>query len=146
MAYASVSCPETPCTYPPQKPLASGYVYVRVGPRSEGRREYAHRLAWIAAHGPIPAGLEPDHLCRDRACDNVEHLELVTHGENLRRGTFCARAAEKRRAVPACPAGHPYSPANTHVNRRGARCCRTCGRAANARYRARRSEAARKVG
>lgn len=46
----------------------------------------AHRVAWERVHGPIPEGLEPDHLCRVRACINVEHLELVTRAENCRRG------------------------------------------------------------
>lgn len=44
-----------------------------------------HRVMYEALVGPIPEGLELDHLCRVRACCNPWHLEPVTHGENLRR-------------------------------------------------------------
>lgn len=46
---------------------------------------YAHVLTWEELHGPLPAGLERDHLCRTRNCVNPLHLEAVTHRENLRR-------------------------------------------------------------
>lgn len=47
---------------------------------------HAHVVAWQLFRGPIPAGLEPDHTCRIRHCINPDHLELVTHAENCRRG------------------------------------------------------------
>lgn len=46
----------------------------------------AHRVYYEEARGPIPAGLDIDHLCRVRACVNPDHLEPVTRSENLRRG------------------------------------------------------------
>ena len=43
---------------------------------------YAHRLSYEWAHGPVPAGLELDHLCDTTRCVNPAHLEAVTHSEN----------------------------------------------------------------
>ena len=67
----------------------TGYIkpngYGQVGTTKYGTR-YAHRVAWIEANGPIPGGLDIDHLCRNRACVNVEHLEPVPPDENIRRG------------------------------------------------------------
>ncbi len=47
---------------------------------------YAHRYAYEAIKGPIPAGLQIDHLCRVHNCVNPDHLEAVTQLENMRRG------------------------------------------------------------
>ena len=46
----------------------------------------AHRIAYEAAKGPLAPGLEPDHLCRVRACINADHMEAVTRRVNARRG------------------------------------------------------------
>lgn len=56
-----------------------------------------HRVAYEAYVGPIPDGLEVDHLCNVRLCVNPAHLEIVTHAENLRRG------AERRRRLRENP-------------------------------------------
>src|SRR6266478_1568700 len=48
--------------------------------------EAVHRIAYVLSFGPIPKGLEPDHLCRNRKCFNPFHLELVTRKINSRRG------------------------------------------------------------
>jgi hypothetical protein len=47
--------------------------------------EYVHRLSYVQAKGPIPDGLQIDHLCFEKLCINPDHLEAVTQAENLRR-------------------------------------------------------------
>lgn len=51
-----------------------------------GKNENAHRVMWIFHHGKPSEGMQVDHLCRNRACIKIEHLELVSAGENVRRG------------------------------------------------------------
>ena len=58
-----------------------GYAQVQ----HEGRLQMAHRLVYEREVGPIPDGLEIDHLCREKACLNPAHLEVVSRGENIRR-------------------------------------------------------------
>lgn len=51
-----------------------------------------HRLAYEAIYGEIPEGKEVDHICCTRTCVNPDHLELVTHKENM------TRAAARRKS------------------------------------------------
>jgi hypothetical protein len=64
--------------------MSAGYGQMWDGTR--GRTQGAHRLFYEAFIGPIPEGLELDHLCRNRACVRPDHLEPVTRRENLLRG------------------------------------------------------------
>lgn len=52
----------------------------------------AHRYAWFIENGPIPEGLELDHLCGVRCCVRPDHLEAVTHAENVRRAWASRRS------------------------------------------------------
>lgn len=67
--------------------LNDGYAVVWIGSRTDqsARVVSAHRVVWEHFNGPVPDGLELDHLCRQRACCNPEHLEAVTKSENIRR-------------------------------------------------------------
>jgi len=62
-----------------------------------GRMHYTHRIAYEALVGPVPEGLDLDHLCRNRKCCNPEHLEPVTRRENLMRGDTLAAAHHEGR-------------------------------------------------
>lgn len=98
------------------------------------RRQAAHRYSWEEANGPVPEGLELDHLCRTPACVRPDHLEPVTHLENQRRGSVTARTH--------CPQGHPYDTENTYRDRKGRRCREGDRQRQRAKYHARRGHQA----
>ena len=89
----------------------------------------AHRFAYELMIGPIPAGLELDHVkargCTSKRCVNPAHLEPVTHRENTLRGnSLSARRARQTH----CIRGHPFDEANTLRDADGSRRCRACHR------------------
>lgn len=94
----------------------------------DGTSRPAHRVAYELAVGPIPDGMQLDHLCRNRRCVNPSHLEPVTARENRRR------AVAAMTPVSECPQGHPYDLTNTYVTPQGRRDCRACRRARNLTY------------
>jgi hypothetical protein len=94
--------------------------------RERGSR-LIHRLAYQLVNGPIPEGLDLDHLCRNRACFNPDHLEPVTRGENIRRGHPFRKPKER------CNHGHLMEGDNVLVVPSGhgdghQRICRECRR------------------
>ncbi|MGW6747602.1 HNH endonuclease signature motif containing protein [Streptomyces sp. NPDC055006] len=100
----------------------------------------AHRWLYERCVGPIPAGTELDHRCRNRACVRPSHLDPVSHRENVLRGVSpTALHAAKTR----CVSGHPFDEENTRVTAQGARRCRTCHREASREHMQQRRAAAR---
>jgi hypothetical protein len=109
---------------------AKGYGTFSIG----GRSHPAHTISYQQIIGPVPIGLQLDHLCRNRGCVNPQHLEPVTRKENILRGvSFSAVNGAKTH----CPNGHPYDSAHTRVDPRlGYRRCRECQAAGKRRRRA----------
>ena len=77
-------------------------------------KQQAHRVLYERLREPIPTGMQLDHLCRNRACVNPWHLEIVTQRENCRRAALAVHAT--------CKNGHPLN----DTDERGYRRCRPC--------------------
>jgi hypothetical protein len=118
-------------------PLDShGYGQARIS----RRMRLMHRAIYESMRGPIPTGLTLDHLCRIPSCVNPDHLEPVSHRENILRGIGPAAQNAKK---TVCLHGHPLDGLRyDHTRRNPRRFCRTCGRAAVAAYQQKRKDAA----
>lgn len=112
----------TPCVRCTNTPKANGYGYVWDGTK----QVLEHRKVYEALHGPLLQGYQVDHLCRNRWCVNVTHLEAVTQQENIRR-QFMAKYGYD--PDTHCAAGHLRTEENTARASDGARRCRECSRA-----------------
>lgn len=102
----------------------SGYAFISIN----SERNYVHRLMYELLIGPIPPGLQVDHLCENKRCCNPAHLEPVTRLENVQRHF-------KRHPVNPpleyCSKGHAFTPENTvtYKYRKRKRDCKLCKRA-----------------
>lgn len=124
----------------------------------KGKQIGAHRAVWLEAYGEIPEGMVVNHLCHSvaakkgmclggercihRSCYNLNHLELVTHEENVKQGS------SKLRNKPYCSNGHKITEDNI-ISRKSvtkgkttiADLCKTCyeinAKNSNARAKAR---------
>lgn len=102
---------------------SKGYGHLSQG---RGKKEYAHRVAYVLAYGAIPAGYVIDHLCRTPACVNPAHLEAVPPRQNSLRGIH---PLVLRHHSGICKRGHPMTPEHRYVRKdRGGHgsSCRLC--------------------
>lgn len=105
-----------------------GYGRIRINKKSY----YAHRLQMIWLGKDLPDGHHVDHLCRNPACVRPDHLEVVTHKENIRRGDWSANR-KRLTEITHCKYGHPYDRLmkdrpNVHGIMAYYRTCSECGR------------------
>ena len=87
-------------------PLGYGRIFF------QGKARFAHRVAYTLFKGAVPEGKELDHKCRIRCCVNPDHLDPITHAENVKRG---ARGAlNPQRKQTHCKHGHEFTDQNTY--------------------------------
>lgn len=112
---------------------SSGYGSVASGVK--GKTVLAHRAIFLELVGPIEDGLTVDHLCQNKLCMNVFHMEIVTRSENARR---------KIAWQTHCKRGHELSGDNLRLQTRKTgrthRVCRACAQLLNEESRARRAD------
>lgn len=110
---------------------SNGYGTINV--KSKTKR--VHRVAYELARGPIPDGLSLDHLCRNRACINPDHMEPVTRQVNSLRGVGPSAVNAKK---THCINGHELTGDNvrTYLGQYGKpnRRCQACAREYRRRY------------
>ena len=94
-----------------RKPRQDGYGKLRVGRKTV----YLHRRAYEIWFGPIPKGMQIDHLCRNRACCNPNHLEVVWPSTNIRRGI--GWGGQLRKPATHCKRGHPWITGNLYFRK-----------------------------
>lgn len=98
--------------------------YGRIG--INGKHKLVHRVMWEMFIGEIPKGLILDHLCRNRKCVSLNHLEIVSQRKNILRGVgISAKNAKKTH----CKRGHPFNKSNTYIRNTPwgyGRVCRVC--------------------
>lgn len=116
----------TPCLLWTASLDGHGYGAFYDGTRTEAgnpKTVRAHRWLYERWLGPVPDGLDLDHLCRVRHCVNPDHLEPVTRAVNLARSSLTPQA--RRAAQTHCLRGHEFTPENTYLRAHG-RSCRQC--------------------
>lgn len=116
-----------------------GYGVVYDGPN----QLRVHRVIYAHHRGPIPKGLDVDHVCHNedkscaggkscihRRCVNPDHLRAASRRDNLNAGRGAEAAKARFAAITHCPQGHEYTPENTYthivMDRYIGRQCRTC--------------------
>ena len=102
----------------------NGYGVLRV----DGKLDRVHRIAYRLWRGEIPEGLEINHKCYVRDCVNPDHLEFVTHAENIQKRSHrpYKLEPEPRTTRNHCLHGHEFTKENTILFKKKYRACRVC--------------------
>lgn len=105
----------------------NGVGYGHIGRSEAGEATYynVHKVAYVALVGPIQPGMVIDHLCRNRACAKVAHLELVPMRENSLRGDH---PNYRTHLTGKCKRGHEIAGANALFRKDGRKRCKACAR------------------
>lgn len=113
----------------------------------EGKYVGVHKVAYEYLIGPVPEGMELDHLCHNKRCVNPDHLEPVTHAENLRRawalkklrGGMKREASERKGTQTHCWKGHELAKVGVLLSAKKdgkvRRRCRACQQEIQTRWR-----------
>ncbi len=116
---------EKPCEVPGLKgpchectmSKSNGYAQVWIGCGSERKMILVHKYMWEKKHGPVnddpTLDLVLDHVCRNRACCNVDHLRIVTRYVNSTENNDGVGGTNLRKTH--CLRGHPFDEANTKL-------------------------------
>jgi hypothetical protein len=88
----------------------------------------SHKLMYMLAVGPVPAGMCVMHKCDNAPCCNPDHLKLGTRAENNKDMHAKGRSNYSKARKTTCKHGHPFTPENTKVTKEGFRQCATCNR------------------
>jgi hypothetical protein len=99
-----------------------GYAQFWISNQHPPHQEYIHRFVYEITKGSIPDGLAIDHLCRNRACPNPDHLEAVSSKENVLRGIGITAVNSRK---THCKHGHLLTAENIYVYDKG-RVCKLC--------------------
>lgn len=101
----------------------------------KGNTLLAHRVVFTEEVGPIEDGMTVDHMCTNKLCMNVFHMQLVTASENSKL---------KNERQTHCKNGHALSGENLRLNKKKTgyvhRVCRTCQAEAMRQHRANQRE------
>jgi hypothetical protein len=117
-----------------KKVSKAGYGRYSVRRKNLPTKDYTvHRIIYELLVGPVPQGLELDHLCRNRRCCNPAHLEAVTHKVNNNRGMGPSGINSRK---THCKNGHAFTEENTCylMNPKQKRRCRICWRSYMSKY------------
>lgn len=113
-----------------------GYAQDVIGSRTDGTRRTVRVAKFLFEHfkQKVPNGYELDHfVCQNRKCVNPDHLEIVTHLENIKRANY-SNNGKYNKSKTHCINGHEYNEINTHYTSSGSRQCRICGRNNQKKY------------